>query len=554
MTFRRVDDLPEHMHRAARTARQTECGLTRREFLATATTYGISAAAAYGMLGLAAPSTAQANPQMGGTVRLQGVIRAMKDPVTFDFNTLANFARGWLEYLVQYNSDGTFSPFLLESWEVNDDASQYTLNIRPGVTWNNGAPFTAADVVFNITRFCDASIEGNSLAGRFSTLVDAETGAVREGAIEIVDDLTVRLNLSAPDIAIIANLADYPAAIVHPSHDPDQMIANPIGTGPYLPTSYEVGVKAVLERNEEHTWWNAGNGAWLERVELIDYGEDPASWVPAVEAEEIDHIYALEGDFVDVFRSFDGWEVSEVATSSTVVVRPNQVAMAGDMTPYADVRVRRALALAVDNAVVLELGTAGQGIPAENHHVAPSQPEYSPMDPPVRDTAAAMALLEEAGMTDFEHELTSLDAGFLRDTADAVAAQLRDAGIPVKRTIIPSSTFWNNWDKYAFSATIWNGRPLAVQLFALAYTSNGTWNETAVANPELDEIVARALTIADPDARREVFKRAQEIMQEEGITLQPYWRSLFNAYKSGLKGGPVHVAQVVDPRNLYWEA
>ena len=75
-----------------------------------------------------------------------------------------------------------------------------------------------------------------------------------------------------------------------------------------------------------------------------------------------------------------------------------------------------------------------------------------------------------------------------------------------------------------------------------------------MANPELDEIVAKALTIADPDARREVFKRAQAIMQEEGITLQPYWRSLFNAYKTGLQGGPVHVSQVVDPRNLYWEA
>jgi len=124
----------------------------------------------------------------------------------------------------------------------------------------------------------------------------------------------------------------------------------------------------------------------------------------------------------------------------------------------------------------------------------------------------------------------------------------------VKRTIIPSSTFWNDWDKYAFSTTVWNGRPLAVQLFALAYTSGGTWNETAVANVELDGIVAEALTVADPVARRELFKRAQQIMQEEGITIQPYWRSLFNSYKSNLKGGDVHVSQVIDPRNLYWDA
>jgi len=546
--------LPGHLHAAAETARRSNCELTRREFISTASIFGASAATAYGMLGMAPPASAAGTPQQGGTARLQGVIRAMKDPVTFDFNTLANFARGWLEYLVQYNSDGTFSPFLLESWEANADASQYTLKIRSGVTWNNGEPFTAEDVAFNLARFCDGSIEGNSLAGRFSTLRDAETGQIRPDAIEIVDDLTLVLNLSAPDIAIIPNLADYPSAIVHSSFDPEQMIASPIGTGPYIPTQYDVGVKAVLERNEGHTWWNAGNGAYLDRIEMIDYGEDPVSWISAAEADEIDHIYALEGEFVDIFRTFDSWEVDEIATASTVVVRPNQIAKAGDVTPYSDVRVRRALALAVDNALVLELGQAGQGIPAENHHVAPSQPEYSPMPPLVQDVEAAQALMAEAGFADFEHELTSLDTGFLRDTADVVAAQLRDAGISVKRTIIPSSSFWNDWDKYAFSTTVWNHRPLAVQLFALAYVSDGTWNETAVSNAELDGIIAEALTVADPDARRELMKRAQEIMQEEGITLQPYWRSVFNGYKKSLKGGGVHVSQVVDPRLLYWES
>jgi len=545
-------DLPDHVHASADAARKSGCAMTRREFLATASIYGASAATAYAMLGMAAPVQAQTAPQMGGEVRFQGVLRAMKDPVTFDFNMLANFARGWLEYLLTYNSDGTFTPTLLEGWEVADDASRYTLRVRPGVTWNNSDPFTAEDVAFNIRRMCDTSIEGNALAPRLGALM--ADGQARPNAITVVYDLTVELTLSEPDIALIANLSDYQAAIVHQSFTVDTMLENPIGTGPYLPTSYDVGVRGVLEKNTAHNWWNAGNGAWIDRITYIDLGEDPISWVAAAEADEIDLIYALEGEFVDIFASFPEWRNEEIATSGTVVIRPNQQAVVGGIRPYADVRVRRALALAVDNQVILDLGTSGQGIPAENHHVAPVHPEYSPMEPLVHDPEGARALMAEAGMADYEHDLVSLDSGFMRDTADACAAQLRDAGIPVRRTIIPSSSFWNDWDGYSFSTTIWNHRPLAVQTFAVAYVSGGVWNETGVANAELDAIIAEALTTPGVEERRALMARAQRIMRDEGVTIQPYWRSLYNTQKTGLRGGEIHVSQVIDPRALYWEA
>lgn len=554
MTYRSANELPEHIQKAARTAKTSSDEMTRREFLATASIFGASAATAYGMLGMSSPALAQTTPQMGGTVRIQSVLQAMKDPVTFDNVTFSHFTRGWLEYLVSYNNDGTFTPVLLDRWEAAEDASSYTLFVRPGVTWSNGDAFTAADVAFNIARMCDGSIEGNSMATRFNVLRDEESGQAREGAIEIVDDMTVRLNLSAPDVAIIPNFSEYPAAIVHPSFDPSTILSDPIGTGPYLPTRYEAGIRAELVRNADHTWWNEGNGAFMDEVIFIDYGEDPISWLSAAEADEIDHAYALEGEFVDIFGSLSDWTSDEISTGATLVLRPNQQAELSGMQPYADARVRRALALAVDNQVLLDLGQNGQGIVAENHHVAPVNPEYSEMPPISRDPEAALALLEEAGMSDFTHELTSLDSGITRDTADACAAQLRDAGISVERVVIPSSSYWNDWDGYPFSVTFWSHRALAVQLFSVAYMSDAVWNESGVQNEELDAVIAEALTLSDPDARRDVMARAQQIMQEEGVIIQPFWRSLYNGRKSNLGGAEAHLSQVVDPTTMFWKA
>ena len=135
--------------------------------------------------------------------------------------------------------------------------------------------------------------------------------------------------------------------------------------------------------------------------------------------------------------------------------------------------------MAVDNQVCLDLGVAGKGLAANNQHVGPVHPEHDPAVGRIPfDPAGAKALMEEAGQADFEHELQSIDDDWRKNTTDAVAAQLRDAGIKVKRTVLPGSTFWNDWAKYPFSSTNWNHRPLGTQVLGLAYRSGEAWNES----------------------------------------------------------------------------
>jgi peptide/nickel transport system substrate-binding protein len=366
-------------------------------------------------------------------------------------------------------------------------------------------------------------------------LVDPATKKVVAGAIEKVDDHAIRLHLPKPDISLIAGMADYPAVIMHRSYEgeTDPMKALAVTTGPCELVSWQPQVSAEVKRKDK-PWWRGQY--WLDGVKWVDYSADPTAMISAFESGDIDADHETAADSLKQMEALELIN-SEIATGSTIVARFNVTSK-----PYDDPRVRQAAQLAVDNKVVLELGLNGKGKPAANFHVGPMHPEFADIGPQVRDTARAKSLLAEAGQADHQYELISLDDDWQKSTADAVAGQMRDAGLKVFRKVIPAATFWNDWNKYPFSCTEWLGRPLGVQVLALAYKSGVSWNETGFSDPKFDALLEKALAMPNPDDRRKVMKNIETILRDSGIIIQPYWRSVYRTHRKNVMGCEQHQA------------
>ena len=344
------------------------------------------------------------------------------------------------------------------------------------------------------------------MAGRVGTLIDEKTKKAADGAITKVDDHTVKLKASASDITIIPGFCDYPAIIVHRDFDKNPDMLKTPGTGPYEITEYQVSTRAAVKRRENFTWW--GGEPYIDAIEFIDYGEEQNATVAALEAGEIDANYQTTGETVTLLDGMDLTK-SEAITASTIVIRTNV-----NNKPFDDKRVRNALQLAVDNKVVLQLGYNNAGTVGENHHVCAIHPEY--------------------------YELISYEQDYVKNPGDVIAEQCRQAGFKVKRTVIPGSTFWNDWTKYPWSTTEWNMRPLGVQVLALAYRSGEAWNESAYSNPDFDKKLNAALAVADAGKRKEMMKDIELTLQSDGVIIQPFWRSLYRHMKPYVKNFEMH--------------
>lgn len=410
-------------------------------------------------------------------------------------------------------------PELAERWAIEDDGRTYRFNLRSGVRWHDGSPFTAADVKFT---FEEALLKYHS-----------RTRAALEGLfdrIDTPDDLTVVMRLKRPYGPLLQRLDVVEASIIsrhqYAGHDllSGEPTRRPIGTGPFRFVSYAPGDRLVLERNRDY--FREGLPA-VDRV-VFRLLPNPATSVGALESGEADFISSVPGP--DVARLRQRPDIAVVPSTGGSGGSVCQDVLIPNVTrpPFNDVRVRRAFAHALDRRFIVDRVYFGQGEPATgpiSHLLAwaytPDVRRYP------HDQEAARTLLDEAGLKarpdGVRFHITFTHANNHQRLAQVLREQLKGVGITLElHTVDFNAQVEQVFVKKAFDlglASYCNGADPDIGVRRVYVSSNiGPYpfsNGAGYRNARIDALFDQASQLVDRQSRRARYVEIQQLLAED---------------------------------------
>ena len=478
-------------------------------------------------------------PTAGGEIRAgiqTGDATSGLDPLNMlDLGTYSVMSQSF-EYLVGLADDGGIGPTALaSSWEPNADGTAWTFNLREGVTWHDGSPFTSADVAATIDRMV---VAGAGLAG-----------VVSEGAVETPDDLTAIVNLDKANGNFPVLVSIYnPQSLITPADysDGTTLDERSAGTGAWIledfdPTTFRVSFTPNPD------WW--GGSVNLDRIVMQGF-DSGGSAVAAMAAREI--------DMIQQFAVADGSNLLD--DSSFKLLKPpaanhRQIwfnTQLPENGPFSDARVRQAVGYCLNRQQMVDTIYQGQAIVANDHPVYPTMPMFDPtQEQRERDVELGKQLMSDAGYGDgFE---TTLQVGQLQEIpqlAAIVEQNLAEIGITAPVSVTPNSDFYG---EYWCAGATWGsqpdtggpGRPCGASAeigivdyghrptpdvyFARALETDGDWNSSNYTSAEFDKLFGDYQSSIDVDGQIAAVGGIQRLLHED----QPAAYPIFFDYLSG---------------------
>ena len=416
------------------------------------------------------------------------------------------------EGLTRFMGDGSVVAGLAKSWDISDDGLVYTFILHDNVLFHDGSTMDAEDVQFSLNR-ARADDSTNAQKALFAGITD----------VSALDAATVVVTLDAPNGNFLFNLAWGDAIIVAPESI-DGIKQAPIGTGAFKFANWVQGDKIELIRND--AYW--GTPAVLENV-TFKFISDPTAAFASVMAEDVDAFVGFPApENLPQFEADPRFQVLVGSTEGETILSTNN-----KMPPFDNVKVREALAHAIDRQAIVDGAMFGYGTPIGTHF-APHNPAYVDLTgSSAYDPELAKKLLAEAGFADgFETTLHLPPPSYARRGGEIIAAQLAQVGIKVQITNVE----WAQWLE-----TVFRGKD-----FGLTIVSHTEPMDIGIyANPEyyfqydnpaFQELMTNLNATTDPEARTALMGDAQRMISSDFVNGYLFQLAQLSVAKAGVQG------------------